>query len=400
MSADQSVSARIPDASYLVEPVEGLWILSIDSNVFLPQPDGATYTDSSDAGWNALVKHKPRLLDWIRDVVRRAETESKALLVFSHYPIVDYTNGTGADQEALFGRTSFIERNPVVQTSEAGLRCGLRVHFSGHLHIDAIGIHGGPKGTLVNVAVPSLAAYPPAYKVVSLMADEMVIETAHVDEVARFDELFEHYRCEGGDYGDILEARSYRDFLREHLTQLVLHRHLAEDWSDEMLPLIRVLKGGDLLILAFEPSIATAAAMERIATTRAEQGTAYREAIAFAREAGLTLPDLDGVGFDEMVLDWYRLRNAGALAFRDIAPGTLRFYSLLIRAFGARPQESSDGIQAQLAVFMRILDGYLSAPRSERLRVNMKTGSLIVHDEGGAGAVDAPERLGAMSGAV
>ena len=49
---------RMIDASYLVEPVDGLWLLSIDANVFEPR-DGdldpaaeASYIDSTDAGWN------------------------------------------------------------------------------------------------------------------------------------------------------------------------------------------------------------------------------------------------------------------------------------------------------------------------------------------------------------
>ena len=97
------------DASYLVEPVPGLWLLSIDANVFEPK-DGdsdpaaeASYIDSSDAGWNAMLRHKPFVLDWMAEVARRARRLEKRLLPFSHYPALDTLGETHADEVALFG---------------------------------------------------------------------------------------------------------------------------------------------------------------------------------------------------------------------------------------------------------------------------------------------------------
>ena len=80
-SADGSVGHRLMDASYLVEPEAGLWLLMIDANVFEPRPGRSDPTrkkafhDPSDAGWTALLRVKPFLLPWIADVAARVVQE-------------------------------------------------------------------------------------------------------------------------------------------------------------------------------------------------------------------------------------------------------------------------------------------------------------------------------------
>ncbi|MBM6594841.1 metallophosphoesterase family protein [Microvirga pudoricolor] len=357
---DGSRTLEVPDASYLVEPVDGVWILSIDGNVFLPKADGG-FTDASDAGWDALVKHKPGLLAWIRNVTDRARRQGKRLLAFSHYPLVDYMNGTSAEQERLYGRVGFIRRNPGDVTSRIGLDCGLSVHFSGHIHIDATGTVEAEGRRLTNIAVPSLAAYPPAYKLVTFTREAMQVETVHVDHVPRFDELFEHYRREGGRYGAILEADDYRSFLREHLTQLVLHRHLAEDWPD-MQGLIARLNGLDLLRLACLGDTAPSAAGDAL---RAVPPAVEREVRERMSQAGIDARALEALRLEELVVDWYRLRNGGTLAFRDIAPGRRNMYGFLAEAF--RLEGDPDSIQGRLGGLLRVMMRYLALPSSQRL---------------------------------
>tara|TARA_R110002020_G_scaffold144341_4_gene317331 strand:+ start:425 stop:1366 length:942 start_codon:yes stop_codon:yes gene_type:complete len=55
----------IPDASYVVEPVEGIWLLALDGNVY-------TYTGSewkgSSQGFNQAAFHKKHQLEWIEKI--------------------------------------------------------------------------------------------------------------------------------------------------------------------------------------------------------------------------------------------------------------------------------------------------------------------------------------------
>ena len=167
-SADGGTVRRMVDASYLVEPVRGLWLLSIDANVFEPRNGDldpaaeASYVDSTDAGWNAVVRLKPFLLDWMADVAARARAGGKRLLAFSHYPCLDLLGATHADEVALFGETGLVRRTPTAATARAVAATGIGVHFSGHLHVNDTTIWRDGARSLVNVAVPSTVAFPPA----------------------------------------------------------------------------------------------------------------------------------------------------------------------------------------------------------------------------------------------
>lgn len=54
----------VPDTSYLVEPVEGLWLVGIDANVYVPTGTGPNdFNGSGDAGYNKMLTHKPHVID-------------------------------------------------------------------------------------------------------------------------------------------------------------------------------------------------------------------------------------------------------------------------------------------------------------------------------------------------
>ncbi|CAK3851908.1 calcineurin-like phosphoesterase family protein [Vibrio crassostreae] len=81
--------SEVPDTSYLVEPVKGLWLLAIDANVYRPKEnssdnsvDGDTFDGSSSAGYNMMLTHKEHVIDWISDVVKAAKEQNKTLVSF------------------------------------------------------------------------------------------------------------------------------------------------------------------------------------------------------------------------------------------------------------------------------------------------------------------------------
>src|SRR5690606_15674634 len=102
-SPDGGTIETMLDASYLVEPIDGLWLLSLDANVYRPNNKAAVdagapaFSDCTDVGRNAVLTDKPHLLAWAADVAQRARQAGKRLLAFSHYPVVDPLNGSGED---------------------------------------------------------------------------------------------------------------------------------------------------------------------------------------------------------------------------------------------------------------------------------------------------------------
>jgi 3',5'-cyclic AMP phosphodiesterase CpdA len=165
-AADGSVTHRMIDASYLIEPLPGLWLLMLDANVWVPRPGIAdptrkrAFLDPSDQGWAAVLAHRPYLAGWIADVADRARAGGKVLVALSHYPVCDPFGPSGSGLGHL-GEAALARRAPPPGVAQALAAAGLTLHLAGHLHARGMAqAHG-----LTDVAVPSPVAWPPGFAV-------------------------------------------------------------------------------------------------------------------------------------------------------------------------------------------------------------------------------------------
>lgn len=305
-------SLTATDASYLVEPVDGLWLLAIDGGVYLPKEmkDGKWSYQGSSAGYNLVLKHKPFLLPWVRKVVEEAQKRHKTLVAFSHYPLVDFNDGVSESVRRMWGDRRFdLHRVPEAEVSEAFLQAGLRLHFAGHMHVNDTGIWEGKDGKhLYNIQVPSIATYVPAYKILTIESDEVFrVETVTLDTVPGFDSLFPLYRAEYQSDSlkghspvwnkEILSARTYGEFCDYQFRDLVrlrfIPRDLPESWR---------------ACLDFT-------------------GAQMLEAVSGEEKSD----DADWTDWcmKDLVLDLYRLRYAERLALEDIPRTRLAVYRYL-----------------------------------------------------------------------
>ncbi|MGO4852067.1 metallophosphoesterase family protein [Phaeovulum sp. W22_SRMD_FR3] len=222
----EGAAYAVADLSYLVEPEPGLWILSIDASVYLPQASGL-WRDGSSEGWRAVVQHKPWLLDWIRRVVARAEAAGKRLVSFSHYPVLDALNGVSGPEEAG-GKKRLM---PDAATRDAVAATGMGLHFSGHWHVNRTTLHRDAAGrALINIAVPSTVGFPAAWKEAQFQGDRLTIRSHVLREVPEHDLAHASYRAAGAQLPPDI---SYPAFLRWHLCELVRLRYLPRDWPQD-----------------------------------------------------------------------------------------------------------------------------------------------------------------------
>ena len=287
----------MPDASYLVEPVEGLWLLAIDANVYTPKGKVSSleFNGSGNAGYNALMDYKPELIDWIDGVVKRAEEQNKRLIAFSHFPMADFYDNTQKQLAVLFGDTGMqLKRMPSASTTQILSDLGLRLHMAGHMHLYDIA-QPEDTGGLVNVQVPSLAAYQPGYSVVTLNNDGSAqVDTIIQQQVARFDTLFPEYakewqyRKQAGLINwdnTILDAPDYLRFTDAHLKEVVRQRYVGREWPKPLATFIQSKTVGD--------------ALETLVCANVNRVT---------DEGLLTMPAIT------LANDYYRIRNAGQFA--------------------------------------------------------------------------------------
>ncbi len=339
--ADGHGPARI-DASYLVEPVEGLWLLSLDANVYLSdpdQPDGAV--DLSEAGWNAALRYKPYLLAWMADVAARARSLGKQLVAFSHYPVLDPLPSAQADELELLGRTDFVRRMPSAETRRAIAETGIKLHLSGHWHVNSTACGYG----MVNISVPSLVGFPAGYKIIDLAGGRVAVETIALDAVPCFDLGRPRYEAEvamlGKKHAALAEARSYPEFLDRHLEGLVAERYVGREWPRGLAEHFTRLSIRDL-----------------------------------TRPVGLDMAGFDDAPLLQVVVDWYRLRRGGQMAEVVIGARRLAQYAALVGAYTERSFEPGS-LEAKLRIFVLMMGRFMSAPPSTCFTVDTRKGALF-----------------------
>jgi 3',5'-cyclic AMP phosphodiesterase CpdA len=356
VSSDAGTMVPMVDASYLVEPVDGLWLLSLDANVY--RPNNATsiaageyaMRDCTDVGWNSTLADKPHLLAWATDVARRARALGKTLIAFSHYPVVDPLNGGGPDEQRLLGDTGFVRRMPSPAVAAALARTGIGVHFSGHWHINNTASHADAGGHVVNIAVPSLVAFPAAFKIADIAGDQLTIETVPLPLMADHDLAFASYAAEarrdGLDAAALLDAPHYTAFLDAHLTALVRNLYLPREWPAELARLVPLLSVSELQHLAQGDPVDC----NGFVPTPADQSTLL-----------------------DLVVDWYAIRKGADLALVKITPARLTLYRALIEAY-ARRAWPAESLQARIAALLAILRRYLAREPSLDFSVDLQTG--------------------------
>ncbi len=326
---DGGASVRIMDASYLVEPVAGLWLLMIDANVFVPHDaaDRARHdedlADAGHAGWPEMLRSRPYILDWIAGVAARASAGGKALAVFSHYPALDAFGPAGAEEQAAIGLSPLIARVPGPAVGAALAAAGVRLHVSGHQHVNAATT--GPSG-LTDVAVPSLAAFPGAYKILTMRGERVLIETVSVGAMPLPVDVMSAYRAEAAAGARVPaalpDAADYGAFLAAHADHLVARRFLKREWPGDLADMARSAGLGAL----------------------------------FGTGRGLDNGDARDLPLLAFVQDYYRLRAGGDLALGGIPPDRRARYAAAAAAMlpPARPDTATGA--ARFAGLFRAFD--------------------------------------------
>lgn len=339
-SPDGQNRYTLMDASYLVEPEDGLWLLMLDANVFEPR-DGVfvrgseqAFIDSTGAGWNAMLRCKPFIFGWIEDVARRAKQKGKTLLAFSHYPVIDVLDDKEGWLDALFPNSTMTKRRPVDAVAEALIAAGVTVHFSGHLHIEGVSRRQFEDGTLTNVAVPSLVAFPPAFKHLSIKNGSVDIETVSLSALPVDQDIMDVYRREMSQASTLpdaaLQAFTYGDFLRLHTSALILNRYFQKEWPADVVACLAPMSLAQLC--------QDARTRPRGLETMARQQSQW------------TLETLETIPVVEIISDWYCLQQAGQSALPVLGEDRLELMQWLAALYAQDAAQDSDH---QVKIFLR-----------------------------------------------
>lgn len=418
--------SMVPDTTYLVEPIEGVWLMAIDANVYRPKAgsqdnstNGNDFDGSSNAGYNMMLTHKEHVIEWIADTVQTAKEKDKVLISFSHFPMTDFYNGASEEIEDIFGEGNFqLRRVPEDDTSKALAQTGLGIHVGGHMHFNDTGrkqYHiGGETYTLFNIQAPSLAGYIPAYKVLEIKgAGQVEVETVIIENVPRFNELFEHYAEEHAYLVEsgkenlwnraILDSRDYYQLTDWHIKELTRLRFLPNEWPEDMKNMLFNMTGKDMLILsqletditvcqlkaALDIPCVDSYSQDDLNEFMKDWGEAKAKANLLTQEHGLSLIEFAEWDGTELATDFYRLRNADELAFRDIKQSRLPQYKLLSHELSEMETEvrlpvGSEGdtpvgqvFKVRFGTLFYILDRFATGEASDHFLIDTEMGEII-----------------------
>ncbi|WP_281226651.1 metallophosphoesterase family protein [Flavobacterium aquiphilum] len=356
----------LPDASYLVEPIKGVWLLAIDGNAYVPNqklsglPNNPNDFSNATTGYNNVIIYKRHLIDWVKKVSAEAKKNGKILIAFSHYPMVDFNDNATPEIKQLFGSDKMqMPRVPSEEVAQLFADAGIQVHFGGHMHINDTGVYISPKGnTLFNIQAPSIAGYMPGYKILTIKSNsDLEVETVVVRSVPKFNSLFPFYNEEYAHLQeiksptiwnkDILKAKDYEDFTRWHLKELVRLRFLPEDFPADFLASIVKLSGKDLL----EINKNTAGIEKQLKINN------------------LTLNDFESWTGSDMIFDFYRLKNADELAIPEIGNNRLKQYQLVCEQLA----KSSD---EKMVLWSKIVSKTMNGNPSNHFKINLNTNKI------------------------
>lgn len=356
----------VPDFSYVVEPTDGIWLMAIDGNTYIPKnlngdPDDENNYSGASIGYNNVLTNKKHLFSWVEKMVSEAKKYHKTLIAFTHYPILDFNDNANSEIKQLLGEDKWqMDRVPQDEVAELFAKAGLKLHFAGHMHINDTGIRKFNDGKmLVNIQVPSLAAYIPAYKILTVNSqDEFEVETISIKDVPRFDELFPLYEKEFENLKaenskdiwnkDILKTKNYQDFTLFHLKELVRLRFIPSDWPKDFIEKASKLSGKDLLKL----SLGNSKDFNKLNTK------------SFAKW-----------NFEDALLNLYQFQSADELAKKDIPKNRLEQYEVLTKNFNHL--ETKDEFLNQLRTFFKILEKLSSGDASDHFKTDFQKGEVV-----------------------
>ena len=142
--------------SYVVEPVDGLWLVCIDSN---------SYRDNYNNGYPwPYGSVQTFLYQWLEEVLDSAESQGKKVLAAIHHPVINPV-GSGAQTTAS---QTVVSSDHVVDFL---IRHTIPAIFSGHTHAQNITERDWVNGKLYDIGTGALPVFPHMYRIAEISSD-------------------------------------------------------------------------------------------------------------------------------------------------------------------------------------------------------------------------------------
>ncbi|GEA03881.1 hypothetical protein KUL17_27780 [Alteromonas sp. KUL17] len=228
----------------------------------------------------------------------------------------------------LLGENSLqMSRQPSEDTTAVLAATGLKLHLGGHMHL--FDVSQSSRHGLTNVQVPSLAAYQPGYSIVTINTEgHSLVETVIVREVKNFSKWFSIYEKEWGFLhrsqqatwdNSILSSKNYLDFTDQHLQQVVNGRYLNE-WPSDL--------------------------VEQLSSNTVKEIVD----LCHCASSFKSMENSSELNATNLVIDFYRARNAGSFARLALPRNFYDQLSLCLKSQAPQTLDDSDALKRALVL--------------------------------------------------
>ncbi|WP_018108776.1 metallophosphoesterase family protein [Bacteroides propionicifaciens] len=151
-----------PRLSYVAEPVDGLWLISIDSNIY-----ENNIAEKFPRTGGALDKET---LDWVLRKIKEGKSKGKKMIAMMHHGIIDHFK-----HQAVLAKDYLVDDN--MNITEAFARAGLQFVFTGHAHAQDVSMRTIQNNEIYDIQTGSSITYPCPYRTVTLTDDKFSIRS-------------------------------------------------------------------------------------------------------------------------------------------------------------------------------------------------------------------------------
>lgn len=152
--------------SYVAEPVEGLWLVALDT---------CRYRENKP-GYEEIVSGKMSQGQekWLEEVLEKAQKSNKAVMVMEHHGIVEHWDG-----QRKLHPNYLVQDHPYVKQLLASY--GVRLAFTGHYHAQDVAlVNFGSKGFIYDIESGSLVTPPSPMRICTLKDNKLEAASSHL----------------------------------------------------------------------------------------------------------------------------------------------------------------------------------------------------------------------------
>lgn len=172
--------AKDPNSlSYVVEPVKGLWLISMDACQY--------NTNVEDGNPKIAGAFSAETLEWLEEQIEKGCSQGKKVIGMSHHGIVEHFQFQNElfDEYVIDGTADPSDADDWKVVADKLADAGMQAVFTGHFHANDIVKYTTDKNkSIYDIETGSLVTYPNSYRLLELTPDnEISIQTHHIEAI-------------------------------------------------------------------------------------------------------------------------------------------------------------------------------------------------------------------------